>query len=201
MKIAIIGSFTLGTLYFLNSNLNILDAKKLHKKFSTLYHNQVTHKKVAFKIMAIFFVRRLTLAVFTVWLNDHVIASLLVYFYFSIYIAGIGIHDRPLNDRWNNLLENFNESFIILSGYFIMMFSEWVGDVYVRYEYGAVYNDILQGIILLNVGMIGNNIIQSLQRYYQRRIYEIKCANAIRYKMDRIRILLKESNVVLPEEI
>lgn len=200
-KIFAMSTFSLGSLYFLSRNIDILDAKKIQIKYQTLWHNQTTKKRTAFAFMLLFIFRRMTLAFLTVWFNDYVFAAVYFNFYISIYLVGYGVWTRPLTERWINILENLNEGFIVLSGYFVLMFSEWVGDVYVRYEYGSVFVDLLQGIVLVNVGMIGNDMINAAQMHYRKRIYEIKCANAIRYKQSRIEVLLKESNVTLPEEV
>lgn len=83
----------------------------------------------------------------------------------------------------------------------MLIFSEWVSDVYARNEYGNVYVDLLYSIIVFNFVIVAVDIYKVVRLYYLKRIYEIKCANQIRYKKMKIDELLMKSNVTLPKEI
>lgn len=134
-------------------------------------------------------------------MNDHIIISLPIYFYGSIFVLGIGLSQKPLDGRWWNILENLNEAFILITGYFMLFFSEWVPDVFVRQEYGDVYVELLYGIIAVNVVVGLRDIAKALRQQYLRRMRDIKAANELRYKKTQIDIFLQESKVTTPGEI
>ena len=134
-------------------------------------------------------------------MNDHIIISLPIYFYGSIFVLGIGLSQKPLDGRWWNMLENLNEAFILITGYFMLFFSEWVPDVFVRQEYGDVYVELLYGIIAVNVVVGLRDIAKALRQQYLRRMRDIKAANELRYKKTQIDIFLQESKVTTPGEI
>lgn len=88
------------------------------------------------------------------------------------------------------MLENLNEAFILITGYFMLFFSEWVPDVFVRQEYGDVYVELLYGIIAVNVVVGLRDIAKALRQQYLRRMRDIKAANELRYKKTQIDIFL-----------
>lgn len=201
LKICALSAFTVLSSLFLVWNFQILGSAQIHSKYSTLYHNFRPHKRVLIVLGLFFCLRRMLLALFTVAVNEHILPSLLIYFYGSIFVVSLGFTHKPLEGSWHNWLENINELFIMITGYFMFFFSEWIGDVQVRYEYGAVYVELLHAVIIVNMLAVFGDLLKMIRRSYRKRIYEIKCANALRYKEEQIDILLAVSNVTIPEEV
>ena len=179
--VALLGFSVLSSM-FLARNFEILDQGKIHTKYSTLYHNFQPSKQALVTLGCFFCFRRLALACSTTFMNDHIVPSLAIYFYGSIFVVSIGVSQKPLEGRWFNILENLNETFIIITGYFMLLFSEWVPDVYVRHEYGDVYVELLHGIIAVNVVVGLYDIGRVLRKKYLKRMRDIKAANELRYK-------------------
>ena len=187
--ISLLGFSVLSSI-FLARNFEILGQAKIHTKYSTLYHNFQPSKKALVTLGCFFCLRRLALACTTVFLNNHIIPSLALCSYSSIAIIGIGLSEKPLNGKWWNILENLNEAFIIITGYFMLLFSEWVPDVFVRHQYGEVYVELLHGIIAVNCVVGLYDMGKRARKYYLRRMRDIKMANEIRYKKTQIDIFL-----------
>ena len=165
-KVVAVLGFSALSAVFLARNFDILGERKIHTKYSTLYHNFQPRKKVLVALGCFFCLRRLALALSTTFINDHILPSLAIYFYGSIFVVSIGLSQKPLDGRWFNILENLNETFIIITGYFMLFFSEWVSDVFVRQEYGDIYVELLYGIIAVNVVVGLHDIAKVLRKKY-----------------------------------
>lgn len=201
LKIVAVGAFGVLSSYLLYQNFDILSADTIFTMYSSLFHGLNVNKRIIIVLSAFFVVRRLLLALFTISLNQYIIPSLFIYFYGSIFAVSIGLAHKPVQRRWLNILENANECFIALTGYFALTFSEWIADVYVRTHYGSVFVDMLYAIIIFNFVVIAADVYHVLRLKYLKYIYEIKCVNQIRYKRMKIDELLVKWNVTLPEEI
>lgn len=99
----------------------------------------------------IFFGRRFVLAMTTVFMTSHTLPSMYVYFYGSLFILHYYFYNRVFFGFWINFLEMMNECFIIITGYFIFFFSEWLNDIRTRYMFGKMFNDLLIIVIILNL--------------------------------------------------
>jgi hypothetical protein len=53
-----------------------------------------------------------------------------------------------------NVIETFNEGFVLMTGYYMLLYTDIVPDVEVRYEIGEVYYYKVIAIIALNLVLI-----------------------------------------------
>ena len=66
------------------------------------------------------------LAVSTIAFNDHVILSMYIYIYSSFFMIGFYINNKPLVGRALHLMELVNEVFVLITSYYLFLFSEFV---------------------------------------------------------------------------
>ena len=57
----------------------------------------------------------------------------------------------PLKNKYFNFLEIINESAIYMSIFFMMIFTDWVPDVELRYSLGYFYIPFIGSIIFINI--------------------------------------------------
>ena len=92
--------------------------------------------------------------------------SILIYTNLSIFTIGYTINNKPFERKSHNLIEIFNESFILISGYFLIIFSDWIynpeafykdencNDPITVYNYGYAYIVFVVLIVSLNMSFI-----------------------------------------------
>ena len=78
--------------------------------------------------MSLFCFKRLVIGYVTSSLRDPISISILFYTNFPIFTIGYTIRNKPYERKSNNIIEIINETFILISGYFLMIFSEWIYD-------------------------------------------------------------------------
>ena len=73
-----------------------------------------------------FTTRRIVLGITTVLYSDYLILIFVVYIYSSIMQLCFYLHYMPFDSFVQNLLEIINEVLILMSAYYIIMFSDYV---------------------------------------------------------------------------
>ena len=80
-----------------------------------------------------FCVKRIIYAFFTVFFNSLVLLTVFVKLIFTTFTFGFYIREKPMNTKLFNFMENFNEFNIYFFTYFMLIFSDFVPDVELRY--------------------------------------------------------------------
>ena len=62
----------------------------------------------------------------------------------SYYLA-----NKPMNDKANNFIQVFNEIVILLATWYMFLFTEYVSDPVIRYDFGEWFKYLL----IFNVGI------------------------------------------------
>ena len=65
---------------------------------------------------------------------------------------------KPFQKPLHNRLEISNETLILFNSYFMIIFSNFVPDVEVRYKMGWYNLAVIFGIVIVNLGIIGVTI-------------------------------------------
>ena len=91
----------------------------------------------------------------------------MIYTLFPIFTIGYTINNKPFETMSDNLIEIINESFIFISGYFLIIFSEWIydpssgssddgfsHDPVTKYNYGYVYILFVLVVLGLNLSYV-----------------------------------------------
>ena len=77
---------------------------------------------------ALFCIKRLIYALVTVYLGEHIVPNVYTYTFIPLFSIGFNLKNRPMISKLLNFMENINESIIYFSGYFILIFTQWVCD-------------------------------------------------------------------------
>ena len=111
---------------YLYMNKNKLVDPDFNIKFGTLYLNLNLQKASAYLSTMFFTTRRIVLGITTVLYSDYLILIFVVYIYSSIMQLCFYLHFLPFDSFVKNLLEIINEVLILMSAYYIIMFSDYV---------------------------------------------------------------------------
>ena len=52
--------------------------------------------------------------------------SMAIYLYASLFTLGYNLNVRPMNTRIIQIIDNANEFFMVISGYAVILFSNWI---------------------------------------------------------------------------
>ena len=112
--------------FHLKKNFNKLDDNKFENKFGTLYENHNVKRSTIIFSMPIFCIKRMIFALGTIFIEQPVAANIMIYMYTSLFSLGFNLTVRPLSSPSMNRIDNVNESFILVSSYFMLSFSFWL---------------------------------------------------------------------------
>jgi len=116
----------------LRTNFYLLNDPIFTQKYETIYQNLYPGKLSACIYTTLFCLKRALIAVVTFQVVRPVNISISVYIYLSLYTIAYNLNVRPMKDRIIQFIDNTNEVFIMISGYSIMFFSNWIYNV--RYD-------------------------------------------------------------------
>ena len=71
-------------------------------------------------------------------------------------------------------MENINELIIYSSGFFILLFTQWICDPLNRYSYGQQFIYIQAIVASLNVLLIVVSVVLAVRREWQKRVWTSK---------------------------
>ena len=71
--------------------------------------------------------------------------------------------------RFENWCEIMNNTFILVSGYFMLMFTEWIWDLELRYELGEIFVYMLVKVIVVNLFLIVKDMCNGVKKMIMRR--------------------------------
>ena len=140
--------------FYLKKNFNVLEEPEFLQKFSTLYQNLYPLKPTVYKMTTIFCLKRIIFSIVTAYLRAHVVPSIYCYTLIPIFSLGFNLNNTPMNSRVLNFIENLNECFVWINGYFLIMFTEWICDPEIRYMLGWIYMPIEILVIAINLVLI-----------------------------------------------
>lgn len=179
---------------FLNYYSESLKVEEFRIKYSTLYTDMWIRKQTAVESIALLCMRRFMLVLTTVFLNSHLLPSLFVYFYGSIFLLWYYIYHHPFDRKWGHYLELMNESFVMIVAYFSFLFTEYVTNIEARYQFGSFLVDMLVWVIVINlIGIIYESYL-SAARYYKRYQYESKWCAHLKLKEELSLLIIEYEN-------
>ena len=125
--------------------------------------------------MFIFFIRRfamiLVLTMLPSYQNIQAFAQLGSTGFVIFYIS----HERPFVEPSQNRMERINELSVLMAGYTLLAFSDWVGDIDRQYEVGWILVSIIALNICYNFGSLAVRITEKLKT--SLRIYKARRNN------------------------
>jgi len=115
--------------------------------------------------------------------RDPISVSILIYTKLSIFTIGYTLNQRPYQRTSLNLNEILNETFILMTGYYLFIFSEWIyntkpsaageysHDPVTKYNFGYTYIALLIAVLGLNMSFVLYEQYKSAIRAFQKYIY------------------------------
>ena len=128
MKLSLLLILPYFSFFYLKENYIQLEEQEFKDKFETLYQNLFPLKSSVYKMTTIFCIKRLIYALVTVYLGEHIVPNVYSYTLIPLFSIGFNLNNRPMNSRVLNFMENINEVIIYFSGYFLLVFTQWICD-------------------------------------------------------------------------
>jgi hypothetical protein len=132
-------------------------------KYGALYLHLDTKKPSAYMFTTLFLLRRFIQAWSTILFGDKL---LVINIYFntlsSLYLIYFYVGYFPFQDLSSNRLELFNEMFNLYSNYSLIVFTDFVPDVELRYKMGFKFVAMVIVVFLVNVGQVFYQLIYQI---------------------------------------
>ena len=104
----------------------------------------------------------------------------MIFMLLSLFVISFLISVKPLNEPYLNKMEIFNESTLLMSSYFMFLFTDFVDDANMRSKLGWVYIGVIGLLIVVNFGcmiikvyqMVSEKIRNLWGKYQQYKIYK-----------------------------
>ena len=116
--------------------------------------------------------RRLLLALATVLGSRYLIINLYSYIFLSMLVLMFFIGNRPMKYASFNNVEIMNETLVLISTYFMFVFSDWIKDVEIRYEVGFYLMYVISVLALINTIIIVREMCRGIKKEKNRGKYE-----------------------------
>jgi len=81
----------------------------------------------------LFCIRRYIIGVMTIFMNSFVVLNIIVYIALQLGTISIYLHFKPMLTKLMNYTEIINEILIFISVYFMMIFTNWIQNIELRY--------------------------------------------------------------------
>lgn len=153
-KVLLIVSLPVFSYFYLKKNHLEMKNQVFTQTYGTLYQNLKVQKSSAYFMTTLFCFKRIVIALSTVFLTEHVIVSIYVYCFSSLFQLGFNVYEQPMSSRMMNAMENLNEIAIYITSLFMFIFTDWIPEIETRYFLGYVYLPIVLGIVAINLGCI-----------------------------------------------
>ena len=85
------------------------------------------------KFTTLFCIKRLLIAYLTIFTNEYIFIHIWVYAYTSIFFICMFIRMKPMYPSILNKIEILNESLILITSYYMLIFSGFFTDIEARY--------------------------------------------------------------------
>ena len=126
IKLVLVLALPIGSWIILRRHFNFLEDKEFSQKYETIYQNLYPKKNSVYWMTSLFCFKRFLIAMGTVYLIRPIEFSIFIYCNLSVFTLGYNIVNRPMMTRTIQIIDNTNEVFILLSGYAIIIFSNWI---------------------------------------------------------------------------
>jgi len=129
----------------LKKNKTRLDDKIFYESYGSLYENlKVSNKSNTGNIywLVLFMFKRLILIIITIWFNWFPWFQISIYQWCQLIALSQLLHYKPMISPFLNVMETINEIFVLVTGYFLFLFTDLVPDVADRYMVGNIFKDL-----------------------------------------------------------
>jgi hypothetical protein len=128
LKLLIVLLLPLFSYVKLRVNMKLLENPKFKQRYGTLYQNLNVLKHPVYEFISLFCLKRVLIAVGTKILISPICINIGLYLYISLFYIGYNFRYKPMSTKIIQFMDNINETFILMSGYAITLFSNWIYD-------------------------------------------------------------------------
>ena len=146
---------------------------KFKTKWGYIYHNLKLQHKVYLTYRLWFCLRRAIFIGSVFHFKENLTIQLSGLLYSNLLIMVYHGYNKPFKDSNQNRIELMNEFFMTTMSFFTLMFTDWVDDVMVKYQYGWVFIILISIDIFINLLIILFNCARRLTmicKKYKNRI-------------------------------
>ena len=133
-------------------------------------------------MMSLFVFRRLLYSINIVFLNGSTVAQLFMQFFCCLLMLTFFVHVTPMNQPLLNRMEIFNECCLLVSSYFLFLFTDFVPDVKTRYMIGWGF----VGLQIFNIGVnwlcMIYKVLEALKLIIMKAYFKWKLARELAQK-------------------
>lgn len=185
IKLFLLVSLPIFSYLYLKKNNDRLDDEAFENSYGTLYQNLDRDRSSVYKMTSLFCIRRICIAISTIFLNKSVLFNFSINLVFSMYLMKYLCDNKPLNRKLMNRLELLNECFTFVLFYFMLLFTDFVSNVEIRYKIGYYFIYLVIAMISINLilVLIEMGLGIKLQMYIQYAKREWKKFREVEDKM------------------
>jgi hypothetical protein len=118
---------------------------------------------------SIFCLKRLLLAVFTVFFNNSLVLNILMNIFGNLAVIKYLLDSMPMEFTYLNWLEIINEINMLFFTYVLFLFTQFVPDLEIRYQLGYVFIYLVSFVMGLNLMLISKSMYQDSMFEYSRK--------------------------------
>ena len=136
---------------------------------------------------AIFVLRRLSISLVLVFATDYAFLQIIFVIVQNLFTLSYLLTVRPFATKFQNYLEIFNETCVLATTYFILLFSDLIADIKIRYNLGWV----MIGIVVFNI--LVNMVIMLIQTV---KASKALIAKGYRFMRNKLQTFNKNDRVI-----
>ena len=122
-----------------------------------------------------FCLRRIVVAFATVYFSK-LVGQIYVNVFASIFIIKFFVDEKPMEQRLQNKIEQLNESFTLFSNYFMILFTDLIPNIELRYNIGFKAIAIILIVVALNILLVfydlGSGVILEIRKAKTKRAWD-----------------------------
>jgi len=183
----------MGMTLFFRSRVRKFKKPNFKKRFGDLIEGLSAERKSSTNYFAIFCYRRLFSCLFIVLFVSkpywQIMCTVLVNQFVVILIGA----SRPFKEESALKLEFFNESMVMLSAYFLFVYSDFVDSPHARYYTGYVLIGLASFTIAVNVLLMVSSTLSGVAK--QNKLKLLKCKKKIKQLKKKTRKSLRKRKV------
>ena len=175
MQCAMFVCFPIYCLWFLNKHFGKgkLSTPSYIMRYGTMYQNLNTRKRTVYLYTCFFLCRRFIHAFSTVFFQN-LYLNLYTNFFSCLFLLKFYLDYRPMVDNFSNRIELFNELFVLLSNYFIIILSDFVPQIEFRYQLGMQIVYMIGIVFISNIALVLYQLLYMLYFNYRHKFSQDK---------------------------
>ena len=143
------------------------------QKYGSLYMNVDYHNRKALFFTFLYLTRRMLFAIVIVFCGFSIVLQVFLADTLSTILLAFYLRVRPMVGFSNNAIEVFNESFVLVVFWLLVLFTDYIEEPEQRYKYGFDFMYAVATVISLNlfafIYTLGHKVYTALRSWWTRR--------------------------------